>query len=211
MSDIFCFRRALELPNARLVLDLAHKAKANNSVASGQLSHFDDVPSNWRCPCCTRTKRGISRLNARDELYCPIHRHHDHVADDLDALRAQDSLRLETDYAGEMLAAFKVYMDSCCRFADIFICCDCNRADAEAKRSVKAPPYFTFAPFEIAQFIGIYLNSGHDLVKETVKQIYSEALPQVERLRARARDLASRVPDEMLAAYTAGPRYTMPE
>ncbi len=208
----FSFRRAKELPNARLVLDLCRELGGTMGVSSGQLSHFDDVPSNWRCPCCTRTKRGIARLNVRGELYCPIHKHHDHVVDDLGILIQFGALSLQEDYAKELPQAFDVNIATCERFVALYICGDCNRAEKEAKGAVPdVPSYFTFAPFEISQFIGVYPNAGHGIVEETVHRAYAEALPQVNVLRARARDMASRLPGQLRAAYLATPRFTMPE
>lgn len=108
-----------------------------------------NLPEDWQCPCCLRTKRGIlqwgKRKGSNAERYGPVgwkagvHRHHDHSGH---------------------------------RFKETVICGGCNTADAQAKKIVGAPKNFSFSPAELRQFISATDNGPVKIAVDVAITIY---------------------------------------
>jgi rubredoxin len=220
---IFCGRKNYEQTNATLVLSLYQELGAAGGQ-NDQISNFDEVPPDWRCPCCLRQKRAIARLNGRGELWCPLHGHHDHVLDGVygdgissSLFAARDELYAKLGWTGLMTdprnretEALDRFLRRFHRFDEELICADCNTADAAAKRYVGAPSYFTFTPFEIAKFARPNFRRRHDIVQERAMEIYKWAGPQVEDTVARARAEITAFVDQIVAASRAATRHEPP-
>lgn len=98
-----------------------------------------EVGIDWQCPACKRSKFELLRwtrrsLDHRRTFFwgwtAALHTHHDH-AGDYDWGKWQG------------------------RFPDTVICELCNAADGNVKRQIgiSEPPYFSFSPHEIGQFV----------------------------------------------------------
>lgn len=142
----------------------------------GNVMGFSKVPVDWRCPVCCRSKAEMARLDKNCNLLCAIPSHHDHFADE-----AYDRLKSAGDENWQMRTAFA---ESFSRFPPTLVCNDCNIADVQAKSSVGAPSYFSFAPHEIACFIEVKPNQPHQLKPAAAQEMY-ESLKPTMRILAR--------------------------
>lgn len=118
-----------------------------------------ELPTNWYCPACLRTKfkimRWTTRYFRRDVGKCSgykgwmagLHTHHDH---------SQDSMFGRSG-----------------RFSATIICDQCNSADGVAKKHLRLPDRFSFSPAEIAMFITSTPHARHKVDLEKAQQIYS--------------------------------------
>lgn len=57
------------------------------------------------------------------------------------------------------------------------VCFDCNKADADAKKIVKAHKYFSFSPREIAEFVKPTSNQEHEIDPLLAQQVWERAKP----------------------------------
>lgn len=77
------------------------------------------------------------------------------------------------------------------RFVGIYICEDCNNADAAAKAICGAPEYFTFTPNEIAEIIkgDVLQNMPHKIIYPSrVEKIYAtSAWPNIKKIITEAK------------------------
>jgi rubredoxin len=123
----------------------------------------------WLCPGCNRSKRqimeykpgiGEGRVKTPVAWRSALHTHHDHRAD----------------------------IGLISRFAPVIICGACNRADGEAKRRLKLPEWFSFAPREIAYFVQPVINGLHALDLGRAREVWVYESPhlvnEVNELRA---------------------------
>lgn len=60
------------------------------------------------------------------------------------------------------------------------VCFDCNKADADAKKIVKAHKYFSFSPREIAEFVKPTSNQEHEIDPVLAQQVWERAKPIFE-------------------------------
>ena len=58
-------------------------------------------------------------------------------------------------------------------FSDSVICEDCNNAEAEAKKLIQAPQYFSFAPLEIRKFIEYAPSRVHEVSVTRAMEVFS--------------------------------------
>lgn len=155
--------------NVRLLNDLKDRFGA---IGFGKISNFFEVSENWRCPCCQRSKPEFARLDKNGELLCELHRHHDHFGDEAMRLISRD-------------CHFDGLRESFCRFPATLVCSDCNVAEPNAKNLVKAPSYFSFAPYEIAIFIDVRQGAGHEVDPAEAHRCFKAAIPAMQLLRER--------------------------
>lgn len=109
----------------------------------------------WACPCCRRTRFEILRWTVRfprspnrfEGWMAVLHDHHDHSAPYFSTARP--------------------------RFPTTTICDQCNAADASAKRSLKLPDDFSFAPHEIAQFVTAAPHAKHSIDLSIAQALYT--------------------------------------
>lgn len=117
------------------------------------------VGPNWTCPGCGRSKFQILRWVKRTPGGCEpfwgwhtgLHEHHDH---EIDCDRSLTP-----------------------RFQPTVMCDPCNASDGNAKRSLKLPKTFSFAPAEIRQFLTVTPHGAHKIDLTKAKQIY-DATPK---------------------------------
>ncbi|HCA5188310.1 TPA: hypothetical protein MW240_000154 [Acinetobacter baumannii] len=60
------------------------------------------------------------------------------------------------------------------------VCFDCNKADADAKKIVKAHKYFSFSPREIAEFVKPTPNQEHEIDPLLAQPLWERAKPIFE-------------------------------
>lgn len=114
------------------------------------------LSAGWRCPGCNRTAKEIMRWTKRQQHGKPaymgwmagLHQHHDHAKD------------LAFCWDG--------------RFKTVTICDQCNSADGTAKKKLKLPENFSFAPVEIQQFITATPHEPHRIDFEKAADIYKK-------------------------------------
>jgi rubredoxin len=107
---------------------------------------WDHIRHDWSCPSCKRTKKQIIHINDWGNLSWQVDKHHDHG----------------TDYSIPQ------------RFYPTFLCQSCNNADALAKRELELPYYFSFTPWEIAQFVKAEPHQKHELDFKIAKVIFDK-------------------------------------
>lgn len=113
------------------------------------------VGADWTCPGCGRSRYQIMRWTKRFPgtpaafmgWVAPLHTHHDHAR----------------DYEGGIE-----------RFRPTVVCDQCNAADGRAKRQLKLPPDFSFAPEELARFVTGTPHSKHAINLELAREIYNQ-------------------------------------
>lgn len=118
---------------------------------------YQALPSNWRCPGCDRSRFEVLRwtmlfpkLPSRREGWAGgFHTHHDH--------------------GPERLAG-------AARFEPTVICEQCNSADATAKRRLKLPAWFSYAPNEIRQFVRPTAHGFHEVDYDRARGLFNDAV-----------------------------------
>lgn len=136
------------------------------------------TPVNWSCPCCKRTKAEIVRLNKNNYLTCQLHEHHDHMKDVVKGLFEKYSIQKDHIVADELSEKFAIKAAfSLSAYDNTVVCFDCNKADADAKKIVKAHKYFSFSPREIAEFIKPTSNQEHEIDPVLAQQVWQRAKP----------------------------------
>jgi len=58
------------------------------------------------------------------------------------------------------------------RFPETVICDQCNSADGAAKRKLRLPKDFSFAPYEIAMFVTAIPHGKHKINFDAARAIY---------------------------------------
>lgn len=169
--------------NARLAVDLALYLGAKGTVP-GSISNFCQTPPDWICPGCARDKKRIARLNKNGDLYCSIHKHHDHLFNEL-----ASRLSVGDIYSNKRaLTALRMLT----RFDDEYICMDCNLAEGRMKRTVKAEENFSFSPREIYRCVCPGNNESHVYHPDKAQQIYELAYPTYKLIFDNAESLLAR-------------------
>lgn len=113
-----------------------------------------EVGEKFVCPSCGRTKfqllRWTMRFPNKPEKFmgwkAVLHRHHCHSA-----------------------GRYAAYV----RFPTTVICDQCNSADGAAKKKLGLPSNFSFAPYEIAQFVKSKPHGKHEIDYQSAAQIYA--------------------------------------
>ena len=135
----------------------------------------------WVCPCCKRTKPEIVRLNKNKYLICQLHEHHDHMKEVVKSLFEELSTKRKKVVADELSEKFAIKTAfSLSAYDNTVVCFDCNKADSDAKKVVKAHKYFSFSPKEISEFILVSANSEHEIDEETAREVWSRVQPVFE-------------------------------
>ena len=119
---------------------------------------WNQLPHEWRCPACKRTKRevlrwGRSGYKGKEKMqwYASFHKHHDHTKG------------VE-------------------RFSRTVLCADCNTADGAAKQKLGLPDDWSFSPSEIAQFVVSRPHAKHKSIKHKVAlNLYENATLKCEK------------------------------
>lgn len=123
---------------------------------------YRSLANDWQCPGCVRTKYQILRWtiifpkipSARRPGWAGgYHSHHDHSGDKY------------------MWTGRPVWFSP--RFEPTIICEQCNSADANAKRKLELPSDFSFAPWEIRQFVLAHPHGKHLIDYPVALSIYS--------------------------------------
>lgn len=131
----------------------------------------------WACPACRRTKRQIMKWIVKEQRWAfNVGEHHCHSLDatfppfyppvdyahgGIDRMlayshfRSPESLQKAID-TGELLSRLV-------RFKPTIICYDCNTADGAMKRKLRLPKSFSYAPWEISQFVTATNNAKHQI------------------------------------------------
>ncbi len=167
-----------ELPH----LDSTHSQHHKLMVATYKAIGFDAnrwwvlTPSSWCCPSCSRSKSEIVRLNKHNYLEGHIHEHHDHIHHLVKSQFTKTSEQLNSQLATENSTHFidKIF-HAFSAFPETLICKDCNLIDAEAKKLIKAPTFFSFSPSEISSFIISRPNLAHKLDDKKLHETWSKA------------------------------------
>ncbi|WP_432263034.1 hypothetical protein [Cupriavidus sp. TMH.W2] len=118
---------------------------------------YAQLPQDWCCPGCARTKFQILRWtrkfpgkpHAHMGWAGGYHEHHDHGGD-----------------ARQFRGRFG-------RFAPTVICEQCNNADTAAKRTLGLPRDFSFSPTEIRQFVVGSPHGDHLIDYDIARDIYA--------------------------------------
>lgn len=121
---------------------------------------YAGLQSDWVCPGCARSRYQILRWTIRfpkrpdrhEGWAAGLHRHHDHSI---------HKPRGPFGFVGP-------------RFGSIVICEQCNSADGTAKRVLKLPEHFSFAPWEIGQFVRATAHGFHDVNYDLALQIFRQ-------------------------------------
>lgn len=139
------------------------------------------TPTNWICPCCKRDKSQIVRLNKNNYLTCQLHEHHDHMVDVVKSLFEGFSIKRNIVIADELSERFAIKAAfSLSAYDNTIVCFDCNKADAEAKKIVKAHMYFSFSPREIAEFVKPTPNQEHIIDEVIAEKVWERVKPIFE-------------------------------
>jgi rubredoxin len=134
-----------------------------------------ETPQTWTCPACGRNKLDIARVNTKGEAMCWLVEHHDHMQDVLKKRFQELSVQREAvvaDHHSEEFAKRSASMISA--YENALICMDCNNADAEAKKAVRAPAAFSFSPNELRRIVIPNANKMVGVNQEMAKSIWVE-------------------------------------
>jgi rubredoxin len=150
------------------------------------------TPPRWTCSGCGRSKLHIARPNRKGQLMCRLVAHHDHMGDLLEDLFAEISACLPQVLADEKAEQFAKRSASVISVHEpAVVCNDCNNADAEAKRELKLPRYFSFSPAEIRQFCTAVPNQPHQIDVARARSLWEGARSTYELREKLARQIAT--------------------
>lgn len=136
------------------------------------------TPVDWSCPCCKRSKSQIVRLNKNNYLTCQLHEHHDHMEEVVRTLFENYSTLKKQQVADELSERFAIKSAfSLSAYDKTIVCFDCNKADADAKKIVKAHKFFSFSPKEISEFVIASPNEEHQINEEIAKKVWERVQP----------------------------------
>jgi hypothetical protein len=136
----------------------------------------------WSCPCCRREKAQIARRSGGGVLLCRLEFHHDHLADFAKRIFSEHNQRGEDQetniQVGRAKEALMLFVE---RFERTLICIDCNLAEGRAKLALakEIDGNFTFAPSEIASFVGVAPNRLHSIDIEKARLAWLAAKDDV--------------------------------
>lgn len=134
-----------------------------------------ETPQSWTCPACGRNKLDIARVNTKGEAMCWLVEHHDHMQDVLKKRFQELSVQREAvvaDHHSEEFAKRSASMISA--YENALICMDCNNADADAKKAVRAPAAFSFSPNELQRIVIPKANKMVGVDYDIAKSIWAE-------------------------------------
>lgn len=134
-----------------------------------------ETPHAWKCPACGRSKLEIARVNTKGEAMCWLVEHHDHMQDVLKKRFQELSVQQEVvvaDAHSEEFAKRSASMISA--YENTLICMDCNNADADAKKAVRAPAAFSFSPNELRRIVIPKPNQMVGVDQDMAISIWSE-------------------------------------
>lgn len=141
-------------------------------------SHWLGSDQEWICPCCNRTKFEISRVGNLNQILAKLVAHHDHMGDLLKESFNQIFASVGThETRGTGLNLVERIASAFAAHDEVLICEDCNHADSDGKKLVKAPKHFSFTPSQIKRFIKPGPHRGHDIDEKAVREIWSEVEP----------------------------------
>lgn len=167
-------------------------AKRLGAVGFDMDEWWAKTPPRWTCSGCGRSKLQIARLNKKGELMCRLVAHHDHMGDLLKDLFAEISASLPKVLADEKADQFAKRSGSVISVHEpAVVCNDCNNADAEAKRELKLPRYFSFSPAEIRQFCTAAPNEPHQIDFARARSLWEAAKPVYDLRVELARQIAT--------------------
>jgi hypothetical protein len=118
---------------------------------------YQTLPLDWRCPGCDRSRFEVLRwtmlfpkLPSRHEGWAGgFHVHHDHGPE---------------------------HLGGPARFERTVVCEQCNSADATAKRRLKLPTWFSFAPSEIRRFVRPTAHGFHEVDYDGARDLFDAAI-----------------------------------
>jgi rubredoxin len=136
------------------------------AFARGQRrERWRELPEDWTCPGCGRTKLEILRWGRRPGgrwgWTAAVVPHHDHGAP-CGSSRA------------ELLAWGPNEGHPAPRFPPTVICAACNAADGVAKRVLGLPARFSFAPQEIRQFVRATAHGALQVDLDAARRVWEE-------------------------------------
>lgn len=104
-----------------------------------------NLDHDWCCPGCNRTKRQLMKwVDKKRKWIGSVQTHHCHNSD------------------------WNINK----RFERTIVCIDCNSADSAVKRTYNLKHTFSFAPWEIRQFVKPQYNASHVIDYKVAKRIY---------------------------------------
>lgn len=118
----------------------------------------------WRCPSCNRSRFELlrwtmlypKRPNRHEGWAVGLHTHHDHGTDRSSSQLAPGALRRVSS------------------FTPTVICEQCNSADGTVKKRLCLPTNFTFAPWEIGQFVRATPHGKHLISYDIAQAIFNQ-------------------------------------
>lgn len=127
----------------------------------------------WVCSVCKRKKSQIVKINKHGDLSGQLHEHHDHMAEflkiEFDKISSKREIRIADNDAERFISRISFGLAA---YENTLVCSDCNKADSDAKKIVKADKYFSFSPKDIATFIIVKDNSEHIINEEKALECY---------------------------------------
>lgn len=156
---------------------ISQRIKANHRTDTFEMnSHWIGSYQDWSCPCCCRNKFQITRLGRKGQILAKLVIHHDHMGDALQA--AFHAAFVQAGTSTEQATGQRLVENMAKAFAayeEVLICEDCNNADAEAKKGVDAPQYFSFSIGQIRRFIQIEDHHPHLVNFQAAGEAWSAA------------------------------------
>lgn len=138
-------------------------------------SWWIQTPQDWTCPACGRNKLDIARLNTKGEAMCWLVEHHDHMQNVLkkrfQELSVQRDVVVADDHSEEFAKRSASMISA---YDNTLICIDCNNADADAKKVVRAPAAFSFSPKELQRMVISKPNEMVAVDPDTARSIWAE-------------------------------------
>lgn len=132
----------------------------------------------WSCPCCSRSKLQISRKGNKGQILAKLIVHHDHMGEALETAFHSAFEQAETDVEQEEgLRLVQRMGKAFAGYDEVLICEDCNNADAEAKKTVEAPRFFSFSVGQIRRFIRTRANEPHEIDPQIARDVWAGATP----------------------------------
>ncbi|MCW0422137.1 hypothetical protein NB713_000080 [Xanthomonas sacchari] len=144
-------------------------------------SHWIGCSQEWTCPCCGRSKFQISRIGRKQQILAKLVIHHDHMGEALQA--AFHAAFVKAGTTVEQINGYRLVERMGSAFAayeEILVCEDCNNADAEAKKLLTAPSYFSFSVGQIRCFIQSADHQPHRVDPAAAQTIWEAARPAYE-------------------------------
>ena len=139
------------------------------------------TPPDWLCPCCTRSKGALVRLDQHRRLLGVLVEHHDHSDELIELELLQIAKHKHNNWFGQLAKTFVKRGANLLRGYDpVVICQDCNNVDPSAKKIVSTPQHFSFSTRQMSTFIEKTPNCSHKINSESVVRTWEEARPLFE-------------------------------